>query len=147
MFRHVEATFILAAITICAPASSSNASAQSRQAPEPYVLVGVDCNDEEYVKSILDHAAISAGAGGSIIIIARFGTGENSRKLMRRRLFAPNSYLVARRGVSQSRVITAEGERVRGLGQVEIYVSGELFVTFKMKRNRDFASGGCPPVG
>lgn len=129
------------------PALSVQASAQSGQPSVPYVVAGVDCSDEEHVKSLLDHAAITAGAEKSLIIIARPGTGENSSSLIRRRLSAPQNYLVETRGVSKGKVITAVGERVRGPGHVEVYVGGDLFIIFKMKRKRHFASGGCSPVG
>ena len=134
-------TFI--AFITCGLMLSGHAYAQSDQPPEPYVVVGVDCNDEEYVKALLDDAAITAGKDKTIIIIARLGTGERSRKYIRHRLLIASAYLRGERGVPENRIITAEGERVRGLGQVEIYVGGRLHVLFKMKRNKGF--GGCPP--
>ena len=141
MLRHMKLILITVALTACCPALSYHVSAQNKQISEPYVVTGVDCNDEEHVKSLLDHAAITAGGDKTIIIIARLGSGEGSRHLIRRRLYAPVNYLVGIRGVSESRIVTAEGERVRGLGHVEIYVGGNLLITFKMKRGRDFGQG------
>jgi hypothetical protein len=139
--------FITAALTAWCPALSRRASVQNNQSPEPYVVTGVDCSDEEHVKSLLDHAAITAGGDKTITIIARLGAGESSRKLIRRRLNAPVNYLVENRGVSKSRIVTAEGERLRRLGHVEIYVGGNLFITFRMKRGRDFGQGArCKTV-
>jgi hypothetical protein len=39
------------------------------------------------------------------------------------------------------RIITAEGERVRGLGQLEFYVGGKLHSIFKVRRNKDLVAG------
>jgi hypothetical protein len=133
---------ILASIT-CGLMVSSHAYAQSDQPQEPYVVVGVDCNDEEHVKALLDDAAITARKDKAIIIIARLGTGERSRKNIRHRLLITSAYLRDVRGVPRDRIITAEGERVRGLGHVEIYVGGRLNILFKMKRDKGF--GGCAP--
>ena len=143
MFRYLKATFVFVALTTCCSVLSDDAYAQSVQPSEPYLVVGVDCNAEEHVKSLLDTAAILSGEDKSLIIIARLGAGESSRKLLRGRLYTVSNYLKRERGFSKSRVITAEGERVRGLGHVEVYAGGKLFTIFKMKRNRGFTSGGC----
>ena len=50
------------------------------------------------------------------------------------------------RGFPAKRIVTAEGGRVKGLGQVEVYVGGKLHTLFRMKRNKDFATG-CVLVG
>jgi hypothetical protein len=126
----------------CGLMLSSYAYAQSNQPSGPYVVEGVDCNDEEHVKALLDDAAITAGQDKTIIIIARLGTREPSRKLIQARLLIVSNYLIETRGVPKNRIISAEGERVRGLGDVEIYVGGRLHVLFRMKRNKGF--GGCP---
>jgi hypothetical protein len=127
-------------VTLLAGSAGLSVDAHA-QGAQPRVVAGVDCHAEESVKSLLDQAAITAGGDKSMIIIARLGDGESSRGLSRRRLSAPSMYLVGVRGVPEDRVITAEGGRVRGPGQVEVYVGGELLVVFKMKRNRDFGQG------
>jgi hypothetical protein len=141
MFRRLKAVSLFVALIGGCVSLSSHAQAQDEQPSGPYVAAGVDCNAEEHAKSLLDHAALNAGEDKSLIIVARLGRGESSRNLIRRRLSAPSKYLVDTRGVSKSRVITAEGERVRGPGQVEVYVGGELRIIFKMKQNRDFGQG------
>ncbi len=143
MFCHLKLKSALAALTGFCLMCSSDAFAQSEQSPTPYVIVGVDCHDEEHTKALLDYAAISAGKDKTIILIARLGGGERSRQLNRLRLLIASGYVMDNRGVPKDRVITAEGERVRGLGHVEIYVGGTLHTLFKMKRNKGF--GGCPP--
>ena len=95
----------------------------------------------------LDFIAIAAEESGkdqTIIIIARLGSGESSRTLAGGRLRQVADYL--NRRVSGDRMITAEGERVRGLGQLEFYVTGKLHSVFKVRRNRDLVKG-CNPAG
>jgi hypothetical protein len=76
-------------------------------------------------------------------MVARLGTGETSRKLASIRLRQVADYL--NRRIQRERIITAEGERVRGLGQLEFYVGGRLHSIFKVKRNRDVVAGcGAP---
>jgi hypothetical protein len=144
MFQLLQAKFVYVALIVCGLVLSSHAYAQSNQNSDHYIVTSVDCEDEEQTKLLLDHAILTAGKDKSIIIIARLGIGESSRKIIRRRLSAVSRYLVETRGISKSRVIPAEGERVRDLGYVEVYVGGNLFILFKMKRSRDFGSG-CRP--
>jgi hypothetical protein len=142
MFRCSKPKYILPILLALFCGLSSYAYAQEGDpAIAPYVAVGVDCHDEEHTKALLDFAAISAGTDKTIILIARLGTGERSRNLTRLRLRIAGGYLMENRGVPKDRVITAEGERVRGLGHVEVYVGGRLHTLFKMKRSRGF--GGC----
>jgi hypothetical protein len=54
--------------------------------------------------------------------------------------------MVENRGFSREKIVMAEGERVSGLGQVDVYVGGKPYVVFKVKRNKDFAKG-CVPLG
>lgn len=56
-----------------------------------------------------------------VIIIAHLGTGEQMRRLNRTRLEEIKIYLEQ---IVGAKVITAEGERVKGFGRVEIYVAG-----------------------
>lgn len=143
MLRYAKLKFLLLTLFAFCWALSSYVYAQSVQPLAPHVAVGVDCYDEEHTKALLDYAVIEAGKDKTIILIARLGTGEHSRKLIWLRLRIASEYLMETRGVSKDRVVTAEGERVRDLGHVEIYVGGRLHVLFKMKRNKGF--GGCPP--
>lgn len=144
MSRRLKPEIVLAALVLCGAVMSDNASAQGgvELASRVVEVNSGDCG--EYAKALLDDVIINEGQDKSFIIIARLGTGERSRKLVRERLYAPSNYLVESRGVPKSRVITAEGERVRGLGHVEVYVSGNLRLLFKMERNKNFVSD-CRP--
>lgn len=53
----------------------------------------------------------------TITIIARLGRGERVRSLNRRRLTRVADYLTRR--VLKDRIISTEGERIYGLGQLE----------------------------
>jgi hypothetical protein len=87
--------------------------------------------------------AVDAGKQGLIILIARLGDGETSRVFNRRRLHNLSTYLNYIREIPNKRIITAEGERVRGSGPVEVYVNGKLMIVFTVGRNQDLAGGEC----
>ena len=77
-----------------------------------------------------------------IFVIARLGSGESSRRLNRRRLFAVRDFLKEERFIPAQRVIAAEGEPARGVGRVEVYIGGKLFMVFTLPRNKFFAGEG-----
>jgi hypothetical protein len=117
------------------------------QSAKPIVIgatKGVDGSNCDTTKANFDLIAQTAADKGTIIIIARLGHGESSRELIRRRLRNLQEFMYFTRGVSKERTVLAEGERTNGLGLVEVYLKGELFMIFRMKRNRDFLTN-CQP--
>lgn len=99
--------------------------------------------------SYLNAAYVAANATGPntlIIAIARLGDGERQRELNRRRLHNVRVYLT-QFGWNRApeAVITAEGERVKGYGRVELYVGGRLFDMIAVKNNGDLLVGSCEP--
>ena len=141
MLRRLKAK--LATTFLIISASVLVTHAQTAQNPqiygEPDGLTGTDC---EGIMMRLDFIAIAAGETGkdqTIIIIARLGNGETSRRLVNVRLRQVADYL--NRRVPRERIITAEGERVSGFGQLEFYVGGKLHSIFKVNRNRDLVKG------
>ena len=145
MSRHSKVQPAALLLFICA--SVCVARGQAPQTPQIYGeadgLTGADC---EGVMMRLDFIAIAAEESGkaqTVIIIARLGTGETSRKLVGSRLRQAADYV--NRRIPRGRIITAEGGRVRGLGLLEFYVGGKLHSIFKVKRNRDLVAGcGAP---
>ena len=131
---------VLAGTAIC---GQSGKSAVQRWG-DPDGFTGRDC---ETSMALLDFVAIAHGDAADedkvIVVIARPGTGETSRSLMRARLKQVADYL--KRRVSRDRIVTAEGERIRGLAQIEFYVSGKLHTVIKVKRNHDLVRG-CAEV-
>lgn len=83
-------------------------------------------NGCEVAMLYLDNSTSEAGkdSEGHIIAIARLGDGERSVRLDRRRLEFVRNYLINRKG--WNKLVTASGERVKGYGRVELYVSGKL---------------------
>ena len=144
MFRCLKPKLVLAALIACGSAMDGYIYAQSDVdlVPRSIVVNSGDCGEQ--TKALLDEAVITEGKDKLFIFITRLGTGERSRNLVRARLYAPSSYLIESRGIPKSRVITAEGERVRGIGHVELYVGGKLWIIFKMERNKHFVSD-CRP--
>jgi hypothetical protein len=62
---------------------------------------------------------------GVAIAISRLGTGETSRTLSRRRLLDVKQMLI-KYGLPEPRIVTGEGEKVKGYGRIELYVAGKL---------------------
>jgi hypothetical protein len=67
-----------------------------------------------------------------VIVIARLGDGERSKKLNASRLQQVNGHLKMLR---VKNVVMAEGERKKGLGQLEFYIAGNLLLTLPVERN------------
>ncbi len=151
MLIHLK--FILMATLLAVTFYSASGYAQEIQSSEPRVWADISGEDCETITAALDHALIDAGhtmintgIDKSIIIIARLGRGETSRQLNRRRLRPLVSFMVETRRFSERRIVSAEGERIRGAGRIEIYVGGELHTIFQIRRNRDLTTG-CGPAG
>jgi hypothetical protein len=113
----------------------------AQHAESPRIWLGFDGTHCETTKAELDRVTQTAGRDKAIIIIARLGSGESSRMINRRRLGGLRDYLESVRAIAPDKLITAEGERVHGLGRVELYVGGELLMVFTLNRNKDFWRG------
>lgn len=99
------------------------------------------CEENIALLSDIHH---EAGEDGLIIVIARLGDGERRRELNRRRLHNVRVYLTEfgwHR--SPETLITAEGERVKGYGRIELYVKGKLSALIGLRRNQDLLVGSC----
>ena len=116
-------------------------STPGQEQSAPIVLERFDGTHCEETKSVLDLTAQRAGPEGFIIIIARLGTKETSSKLNRERMQLLADFMHNTRGFPRERMVLAEGDRVRGLGRVEIYLRGKLFVVFTVNRNKDLGTG------
>jgi len=141
MLLHIK--WLFAALTVCCMLWP--AIAQDNQPARPVIIGdvgGIDGIDCETTMAVLDLVAQEArDAEKTVIIISRLGRGEASRSLTRLRLRNLRGYLYMTRGVEDKKIVLAEGERVMGLGKVEIYVEGKLHLVFHLKRNRDFWKG------
>ena len=86
------------------------------------------------------------GPNSLIIAIARLGDGEDRRELNRRRLHNVRVFLANSGKRSPDTVVVAQGERVKGYGQVELYVGGRLFDVIAVGTNGDLLVGlTCEP--
>jgi hypothetical protein len=100
----------------------------------------------------LDGIVQQTPANGLIIVIARLGDGDIRPNLSWRRLHNVRAYWTAylyggREGYRRNpaNVVLAEGEKVKGYGQLEFYVSGKLIWVLKVARNSDVDFGDCYP--
>jgi len=75
------------------------------------------------------------------LVIARLGRGETNRLLNRRRLNDVKTEF----GINwdASKIILAEGERVKGQGRIEFYLGSELMSVSLLARNGDFCATCC----
>lgn len=101
----------------------------------------------EFNIAVLDGAHGKVGKDDLIIVIARLGDAERRHELNRRRLHNVRTYLMEFDGRSAETIITAEGERVKGYGRVELYVGGKLFYILMIRVNADFPVGSCSYEG
>jgi hypothetical protein len=79
-----------------------------------------------------------------LIVIARLGDGEKSRRLNASRLKHVHTFLSNNRGVMK--MVIAQGERKKGYGQLEFYVGGNLLFTLPVGRNKNIDLGSCNAV-
>ena len=112
-----------------------NATAQENQgkpiASYPSPAKPVDCEGvTTYVETAMVMAQ-EAGEDSYLIIIARLGDGEWSRKLNPDRVNTVKAFMKRWRGKS----VVAEGERVKGYGRLEIYVGGKQAFILPLRRN------------
>ncbi len=79
-----------------------------------------------------------------LVLVARLGKGETNRRFNQRRLHNIRERIIAR-GIDPKKFIVAEGEKVNGLGRVEVYAGGKLIEVFPVPRNRDVCVECCGP--
>ena len=103
----------------------------------------VNCEVANIYTDMTAHLARTSG-GTYLIVVARLGDGEQSRRLNTSRLKHVRDFLGNNRGVTK--IVTAEGERKRGYGQLEFYVRGELLFTLPVRRNKNIDLGSCNAV-
>ena len=123
-----------------APEDTSGTPPEVRATPYCSPKEPANC---EVANFYLDNAAMRARALGEahLIVIARLGDGEKSRQLNVSRLKVVENFLSNWRGVRK--VMTAEGERVRGYGRLEFYVGGALLYTLPVRRNKNLDLLSC----
>lgn len=130
---NIRLTFI--ALVICC-VMTGYATAHCSEVSEPRIING---SNYESTIAELDLIAQTVGEDKLIIMIARVGNREPAHSLNRRRLRTVRDYLKFTRAISEQRIVTAEGEPMRGLGRVEVYLDGKLFTVFTLERKRNFA--------
>jgi hypothetical protein len=134
--------------TLCLTLAVRSISAQewTEQNATRYAQIDPKPTNCENHIAVLEAAHHDAGKEGLIIIIARQGAGENRRDLNRRRLYNARAYLTEYLNLRASEtIVTAEGERVKGYGRIEIYIGGKLYYVLALKRNADLIVGSCEP--
>ena len=89
----------------------------------------INCED---FQAHLDHVIIEWQKleGTYLILIARLGTGERDKQLNRARLDYVEPYLKTR----NVRYLRTEGDRVKGLGRLEVYVGGRLAMSIPIQK-------------
>lgn len=90
---------------------ANSAAAQEAGLLKPVLGSTDNCED---AKARLDNVRILSGEEGVIVLVARLGRGETSRRVNRERLHAIWSYLHRGGRFPDNRLVKAEGERVRG---------------------------------
>lgn len=84
-----------------------------------------------------------AGREELIIVIARLGKNEQSRRFNNRRLHNVKVYLEEFLGRLPKTTILAEGGRTDGKPRLELYVKGKLLDTLELEIGEDVSVGSC----
>lgn len=138
MSKHLKISFIalcwiIGATSIC---HAQNPNASQKTVPE-------NCEEHSATLDMMrNEVASGSGKDSLVIAVARLGNGEISRGLNRRRLYNLGVHWKDY-GLPTERLILAEGERVKGYGRVELYVSGKLFDVLLVKRGKDLCVDCC----
>lgn len=99
-----------------------------------------------YQDNVINEALEKTKGGGVLIVIARLGDGENSRELIRRRIFNVHEFFKERGSrLAPEKVIVAEGDRVKGYGRLEYYLGGELYEQLLFPQNGYICHSCCGP--
>jgi hypothetical protein len=97
-----------------------------------------------YETTVLQEGLKQAKLGETLIIIVRLGDGENSRTLIRRRLTRVREFFL-KGGFEKTpeHLVVAEGEKVKGYGRLEYYLSGRLFERLLISKNGNICDSCC----
>lgn len=112
---------------------------------EAIVVVDDDNSCEEQISDYDNVRAFARNEPeliSTLIIIARLGDGETSRKYNQQRLTVAKESIVIGGGYPVEKIVTAQGDRVSGKGQVEFYIRGRLYAIFKVGRRKNL-KGRC----
>lgn len=93
----------------------------------------------------LEDITLSTPANENIIVISRLGEKDSKTNQNRRRLHNVKAYWTLAMGERRDpkTIILAEGEPVKGRGQIEFYVRGQLVWIFKVYPNSDLNAADC----
>ena len=139
--RVLSRCLVLAVLTL---ASVNTASSQSRTGDKVIELKSESCEIDEANFSIVMNAALEkVKDGGSLIAIARLGTGDRANNLNRERLRSTKLWL-GKADFPANKLIVAEGERVSGNGRVDFYIGGVLTHVILPKPNGGLCIECCP---
>ena len=137
---------IAVALSLGFVSAAPRAAAQNPDLLPRSIPINVGADNNETWKTEVSYLSQSLGSDEPVILIARLGNREVSRRLNRQRLQVVRVYLHVGRGLEpplkEEHIVTAEGERIRGAGRIEAYVRGKLFMVFVFKRNKNFAPEG-----
>ena len=125
--------WIIGATSTC---HAQNPNASKKTVPE-------NCEEHSATLDMMRNEVLwGSGKDSLVIAVARLGNGEISRELNRRRLYNLGVHWKDY-GLPAERLILAEGERVKGYGRLELYVSGKLFDVLLVKRGKDLCVDCC----
>jgi len=124
-------------------AVSSLCIAQNRNVDASKETLPGTCETHSAILDITRNEAVwGAGKNSVVIAIARLGDGETSRQLNRRRLYNLtvhwNDYKLP-----SGKLVTVEGDRVKGFGRVELYIGSKLFDVLVPQRGKDLCVDCC----
>lgn len=127
---------VFAIVLVCGLSTQLVTRGQSEIPARPRLING---SSNEDAKLGLGSIATAAGERKLIIMISRLGDTESVRGLGRNRLRIARDYLKYTHGITDQRVVPAQGDPVKGKGRIDVYIDGALNSTFVFERNKNFA--------
>ena len=95
-------------------------------------------------RSVMETVAIlTLETDSRLFVISRLGAGETRQRIGHRRLHNVRAMFESNRPLDPAKLITAEGERVKGPGRVEFYIGSQLVIVATFRRNADFCVDCC----
>ena len=137
----------LAAVTMLLIVLACGSTAQEKKpTADDKTFLPLSCEDSEALLDGVANEARSGVAKGDVLIaIVRLGSRETSAKLNQERLSAVKKFFIGRDIPAQA-IVAAEGERVGGLGQVEFYIGGRLYMRLQARRHKSICIECCNPA-
>ncbi len=93
--------------------------------------------------ALVRYSSKTSNTDSFLIVIFRLGDGENFPNLNLKRMETLKSYIQSVDKKQNIKAVFAQGERVKGLGTIEIYMDGKLLYSLPIEKRRNLDITSC----